>query len=213
MRPYLFLAVACVLLLGSSTWAGEKAQKKVNFSGTWILDAKRSEQKVTTQGGGGRMGRGGVPGGGTSRGGRSGGGRQGGGRGGFPDGGGQLTDPMLVIKHNDDELSVTHKTGNAGAGGTYAQVFKLDGSESVNSGPEGGGETRTRTSWSKDKLVTLGTQKPPGADGRGSVDLVFKQEFSLSKDGKTLTVKTVRTAVRGQMTSKEVFTRQAEAAK
>jgi hypothetical protein len=219
MKSHVVLFAMLGLCLGPFTWAAQKVQKKVNFSGTWILDTSKSSQKATMQGGGG-MGRGGsFPGGGYPRGGRTGGGRTGGGR---PGGGGegnipgmtaQTTYSILVIEHTTDALKVTNKTSNAEGGEQLTQVFKLDGGESVNPGFLAGGEVRSRTSWDKDKLVTLGTQRAPGASGSGGQDIVIKQEFSLSKDGKTLTVKTTETAARGQINSKEVYVKQTETAK
>jgi hypothetical protein len=200
--------------LGSFTWAAQKAQKKVDFSGTWILDTSKSGQKATMQSGGGMSRGGGYP-----RGGRTGGGRTGGGR---PSGGGggdipgmtvPTTYSILVIEHTKDALKVTNKRSNAEGGEELTQVFNLDGSESVNAGFLAGGEVRSRTSWDKDKLVTLGTQKAPRASGSGGQDIVIKQEFSLSKDGKTLTVKTTETTGRGQINSKEVYIKQTETAK
>jgi hypothetical protein len=200
--------------LGSLALAAQKVQKKANFSGTWILDTSKSSQKTAMQGGGG-MGRGrGFPGGGYPRGGRTGGGRPGGGGGenvpGMPS---QTTYSILVIEHTTDALKVTNKTGNAEGGEQLTQVFRLDGSESVNPGFLSGGEARSRTSWDKDKLVTLGTQRASRAGRGGGQDIVIKQEFSLSKDGKTLTVKTTETTGREQVNSKEVYVKQTETAK
>jgi hypothetical protein len=122
-----------------------------------------------------------------------------------------MTDSALVIDHTETELKVTHKVSNAGSDEPeFVQTFKLDGSESVNPVPAGSGELRTRTSWDKGKLVTLGTQQPSGSNDAARLDIVVKQEFSLSKDGKTLTVKTSRTMTRGQVTTTQTFTRQTD---
>jgi len=38
-------------------------------------------------------------------------------------------------------------------------------------------------------------------------EMTVKEEYSLSKDGKTLTIKTTRNTPRGEMSSKQVFNR------
>jgi hypothetical protein len=218
MKSCVVLFATLGLCFGSPALAAQKVQKKVNFSGTWVLDTSKSSQKATMQGGGG-MGRGGGFPGGYPRGGRTGGGRTGGGR---PGGGGgenvpgatsQAAYSILVIEHTADALKVTSKTSSAEGGEQLTQVFRLDGSESVNPGFLSGGEVRSRTSWDKDKLVTLGTQRATRAGRSGGQDIVIKQEFSLSKDGKTLTVKTTETTAREQINSKEVYVKQTETAK
>ncbi len=123
-----------------------------------------------------------------------------------------IKDSAVFIEQSDSELKVTHKVNDAaGRERDFQQVFKLDGSESVNRAlPQGGGELKSRTSWEKEKLVTLGTQEPAGSNNAAHASVVVKQELTLSKDGKTLTVKTRRSSARGQVTTTEVFARQAE---
>jgi hypothetical protein len=209
MKSCVALFAMVGLCFGSPALAAQKVQKKVNFSGTWVLDTSKSSQKATTQGGG-IMGRGG----GYPRGGRTGGGRPGGGGGeNVPGATSQTAYSILVIEHTADALKVTSKTSSAEGGEQLTQVFRLDGSESVNPGFLSGGEVRSRTSWDKDKLVTLGTQRASRSGRSGGQDIVIKQEFSLSKDGKTLTVKTTETTAREQINSKEVYVKQTETAK
>ncbi|MBZ5497182.1 MAG: hypothetical protein LAP85_12325 [Acidobacteriia bacterium] len=221
MKRSLILLASLTLFLGAFAEAAEKAQKKVNFSGTWIFEKNKVEQAPGAQrGGAGGMGRGGGRGGRTGGqipGGRyPGGGRTGGGRGGNdPGSAARLTDSALIISQTDTELKVTHKVNNpSGPQQELVQVFKLDGSESVNRVLPAGGELRSRTSWNKDKLVTLGTQQPSSSsDDAARLDIVIKQEFSLSKDGKILTLKTSRSMARGQITTTETFTRQTDTQK
>jgi len=149
----------------------------------------------------------------TGGGGGQGGGRQGGGgTGSIPDIGAPPGDAQLVIDHTDSALKVTHKTDSSEGGREYTETFLLDGSESVNSGFLGGGEIRSRTSWDNNKLVTLGTQQM-NSSGRAASDIVIKQELSVTKDGKTLTFKTNRTANGRSVSSEETFERQTAAAK
>jgi hypothetical protein len=211
MKRYTPLIVLLVFWLGSITWATEKANKKVDYSGTWILDKSKTDRAPTMQsGGGGSSGRGGIGRGGRYPGGRSGGGRTGGGRGdNLPGGANLLRVSMIVIEQTENELRVAHKTDDAGEGyAGFKQVFMLDGGESVNPGFPAGGEMRSRTSWDKEKLVTLGTQKASGANIAS--EIVVKQEFSLSKNGKTLTLKTTQSSARGGFTFKQVFVKQTD---
>jgi hypothetical protein len=214
-RPAILLVVLG-LCFGSVTWASEKVQKKANFSGTWVLKkVKNSASPGSQPGRGGGMRRGGgFPGGGrTGGGGRQGGGRQGGeGTRSIPGMGVPTQDSLLVIGHTDSALKVTHKSSSSEGGGEYTEIFLLDGTESVNPGFSGGGEMRSRTSWDNNKLVTLGTQQMSRSASAAS-DVVIKQEFSLSKDGKTLTFKTSRTANGRSASLEETFDRQTDAAK
>jgi hypothetical protein len=203
--------------------AAEKG-RKANFSGTWILDKSKTDRGTSASGAGGGMGRsggrrggGGIPGGGGSGGGgrNPGGGAPGGGRrggGANPAAFEPMNDSSVVIEHSDSILKVVHKVEGAGERTRdYEQLFQLDGSESVNRVAPGNGELKSRTSWEKDKLVTLGTLQPSGSDSAARFTLVFKQEIALSKDGKTLTLKTRMTTPRGQITTTATFLRQAEA--
>ncbi len=215
------MLASLLLFLGNWIWASEKGSKKIDFSGSWVLTKSKTDQSTPTSGlggggiggAGGRRGGGGTGGGGRYPGGGSpGGGRRGGGRGGDPGEAARLNDSSIVIEHSDSEIKVIHKVSDpAGKEQDFVQVFKLDGSESVNRAlPPGGGELKSRTSWNKEKLVTLGSQQPSGSNDAARLNIVIKQELTLSKDGKTLTLKTSRSTPRGQITSTETFSRQAE---
>lgn len=111
-------------------------------------------------------------------------------------------DLTLRIEQTASELKITHKWTRDDKPQTMEQTFTLDGKESDNPAPSGGAMV-TRSNWHKGSLVTEGTQQI--SMGSGEVDLRIKQEFSLSKDGKTLTVKTTRSTARGQMQIKQIF--------
>ncbi len=214
MRKRMVLMAAAGLLWASGARAAEKADKKVNFSGNWILEKSETDRPAMRGSGMGRGG-GGIGRGGRIPGGRNpGGGRQGGGRGGENPGAGvQFKDSELSIGQSEGEFKITHlAAGGDESKREFAQVFRLDGSESVNPAAPGAGEIRSRTSWSKNNLVTLGTLTMRG-DSRAADNIVFKQEFSLSKDGKTLTLKTTRTMGGRVISVKETFTRKPDAAK
>ncbi len=82
------------------------------------------------------------------------------------------------------------------------QTFTLDGKETENP-VLSGGVIVTRSNWSKGTLITEGTQQISLGDRE--VDLRIKEEYSLSKDGKTLTIKTTRQSARGKMELKRTF--------
>ena len=177
-------------------------EKQVNFSGTWLIDKSKSNYSSHMRGGGGR---GGFPGG------RGGGRYPGGGSGRYPGGGGQGgegqrrdrvdlkdLDLTLVIEQSEREVRVTRKAVVNGEDRSVAQVYKLDGSDSVNPVFLGQGQVTTKTSWDKDKLVTLGSQKISGRET--GAQIAIKEEYSLSKDGKVLTLKATRTSSQGSAT-------------
>jgi hypothetical protein len=225
-----WILMACMgVLCASLVPAAAKSAKKINFSGTWVLTKSKVDQGTGSglgsgggmgRGGGRGMGRdgggGGYPGGGNPGGGNpGGGGRPGGGRRGSEPGEATfVNESPITIEHNENELKVIHKVENAGdESKAQVQVFKLDGSESLNQGLVGDGEFKSRTSWNKEKLVTLGTEQPRDSDNSARSNVIIKQEFSLSKDGKTLTVKTSRTMTRGQVTTTGTYMRQTESGK
>jgi hypothetical protein len=214
-------------------------EKQGNLTGTWIFDpahgdssgqARRSSRRLGDIFGGGYPGigfpgggypggypGGGYPGGGYPGGGYPGGGYPGGGRraGGGDDGGetggefprGQMQDLRLEIVQTENDVQTTRRFAVDGEDQTITQKFLLDGSESRNPGSNGRGEFVSRSTWKNGKLVNTGTQN---SSTRGqSYSSTVKEEYSLSKDGKVLTIKTTRMNPRGGETSfKQVFNKQ-----
>ncbi len=151
----------------------------VNLSGTWVLDKDKSDTPRFGPGGGGPRG--------------------GGGQGGPPD----IT---LVIQQTDNDLQITRKFSRGGQERSLEQKFTLDGQENTNPagmGRGGSGELKSKSKWNKDSLVIEGTQKVSSL--RGDFEVQVKEEFSLSADGKTLTVHTTRNTPMGENTMKQVF--------
>jgi hypothetical protein len=147
----------------------------VNFSGTWELDPAKSDAPQT---------RGGGPGGGPGGG-----------------GGGQRA-ATLTIKQTDNEFVVTRTTPR----GDMESKYTLDGKENSNPMPFGrGGQStmKSKSKWSKDTLVIdgSGTVSTPN----GEFDISIKTEYSLSADGKVLTITTTRSTPQGDNTSKQVY--------
>ena len=174
------IAFVPLALLAMAALAAPAAAQGTDFSGTWRLDADASE--LPDFGGGGR-----------GFGGR-GGGRQGGG-GGFA--GGART---LVIVQTPAMMIVEQQT----ARGSRAATYRLDGEESTNSGPRG--EQTARSRWDGAALVTEGTQSV--STPRGDFSLDFTEWRTLSADGGTMTVESVRSTPRGDIETTLVYRRE-----
>ncbi len=174
------IAFVPLALLAMAALAAPAAAQGTDFSGTWRLDADASE--LPDFGGGGR-----------GFGGR-GGGRQGGG-GGFA--GGTRT---LVIVQTPAMMIVEQQT----ARGSRAATYRLDGEESTNSGPRG--EQTARSRWDGAALVTEGTQSV--STPRGDFSLEFTEWRTLSADGGTMTVESVRSTPRGDIETTLVYRRE-----
>ena len=112
-------------------------------------------------------------------------------------------DITLVVKQTDSELQIVRKTSRAGQERETEQRFTLDGKENTNPAGMGRGELKSKTKIDKDKIVTEGTQKLQTQ--RGDFDLEIKEVYSLSSDGKVLTIQTTRNTPMGENTSKQVF--------
>ncbi len=153
-----------------------------DFSGTWQLDRDASELPEFGAGRGG--GRGGGPG--------RGGAGQRGGPGGF--GGAAAT---LVITQSSDVLTIEQQT----ARGTRSVGYRLDGSESIRPGPRG--DLVTSSSWDGGTLLTVGTMQMSTPRGDFSMDII--EQRSLSADGRTLTVQSVRMLPFGEAASTLVY--------
>jgi len=195
------------------------ADGRADLSGTWKLDLAHSDLGGSASGGVGRGGRfpgaergpglpGGLPGGGTRRGGGfPGGGIPGGaGRRGGP---GRGTDPILaidltlVIEQSADAVKVTRTFTADGGERRVVQTFPTDGSAATNPSASGRGQLRSSTSWKKGKLVNAGREDTWSTNRSTAV----KEELSLSKNGRRLVVKTIRTTPRREFTTKHVFNR------
>lgn len=174
------IAFVPLALLAMAALAAPAAAQGTDFSGTWRLDADASE--LPDFGGGGR----GFGGGGR---------RQGGGGGGFA--GGART---LVIVQTPAMMIVEQQT----ARGSRAATYRLDGEESTNSGPRG--EQTARSRWDGAALVTEGTQSV--STPRGDFSLEFTEWRTLSTDGQTMTVESVRSTPRGDIETTLVYRRE-----
>ena len=152
-----------------------------DFSGTWRLDRNASD--MPERGAGPRGGRGGGPG---RRGGRP------GGPGGF--GGPAAT---LVVTQSAGLLTIEQQTPR----GNRSASYRLDGGESTSAGPRGA--LVTTSSWDGPTLLTVGTLEMSTPRGDFSIDII--EQRSLSADGRTLTVQSVRMLPFGEVASTLVY--------
>ena len=156
MKRLLLFAVVAAMVTPYAAFA----QAKPNFSGTWTLDAAKSDPPPARGGGGGGApgGGGGAPGGGGGRGGAGGGGRGAG-------GGGPVT-----ITQTATEIVIGMNT------------YKFDAT--VDIAGRGGATSKAKTAWEgNDLVITTSTDM-------GGTAVEQKQVRSLSADGKEMTVVT-----------------------
>ena len=136
------------------------------------------------------------------------GGGAGGPGGGVP--GGPPRDLTLTVKQSSTELAVSQKAQRDGQDVVSEQKFSLDGKEDTNAMPMGRGgqfQFKSKSKWDKDTLVIEGggTLSTPN----GEREIKQKLEYSLSGDGKVLTVQRTRPGRDGEMqTLKQVFNKQ-----
>ena len=175
-------ALAAAVVLASPATPAEA--QTPDFSGTWRLDRDASD--FPEGAGGPRGGRGGGPG-------------RGGARRGGPGGFGPAA--TLRITQSSDVLTIERQTPR----GSRSVSYRLDGSESASRGPRG--NLVTTSSWDGATLLTVGTLETSTPRGDFSMDLV--EQRSLSADGRTLTVESMRMLPFGEVASKLVYRKDA----
>ena len=175
-----FTTLVVAIALAALVAAPAQAQTP-DFSGTWRLDRDASD--MPDRGAGPRGGRGGGLGRGA---------RRGGGPGAF--GGPAAT---LVITQSADLLTIEQQTPRGGR----AVSYRLDGGESTSAGPRG--DLVTSSSWDGPTLLTVGTMQVSTPRGEFSMDII--EQRSLSADGRTLTVQSVRMLPFGEVGSTLVY--------
>ena len=175
-----FTTLVVAIALAALVAAPAQAQTP-DFSGTWRLDRDASD--MPDRGAGPRGGRGGGPGRGA---------RRGGGPGAF--GGPAGT---LVITQSADLLTIEQQTPRGGR----AVSYRLDGGESTSAGPRG--DLVTSSGWDGPTLLTVGTMHMSTPRGEFSMDII--EQRSLSADGRTLTVQSVRMLPFGEVASTLVY--------
>ena len=189
----LFAAVLVIIWAGTFSHAAEAP----NFTGDWSLNEDKSEMPRFGRGGGG--GRGGGREGGFRGGGRGGGGRGGGGReGGFRRGGrgggrgGGMMPSRISVQQKGDTVTVVQEGGRGGSRETTLKPGA--GAQEVSSF---GGTGTVEANWKGSALEVKQVQERETP--RGNFRIEQKSLWSLSDDGKTLTMKVTLKTPRGDM--------------
>lgn len=186
MRMKKTFSLALALVVAAAGLA--LAQAKPDLTGTWVLDAEKSDPPPGPGGPGG-PGRPGGPGGPA--------GQRGPGGPGGP--GGMRADARSIdIAQTAKELKISREGPD---GAPIVTVYALDGSESKNS--TGRGTSKSKSRWDGAKLVTEGEQTFETPSGERTSE--FKEVRSLGEGGKTLIVETTRQTPRGETTRKLVY--------
>ena len=102
----------------------------------------------------------------------------------------------ITVKQTDAELNRESQMGER----TMTRVYKLDGSETVNSTPRG--DTKSKSHWEGATLVTESTSEMQGPSG--SVTIVSKETMSLDAEG-NLVIETNAKTPMGDRTTKLVY--------
>jgi hypothetical protein len=106
-------------------------------------------------------------------------------------------DAKFVVKQTAGELIIDQQVG----GSSNVTTYKLDGTESVNTGMRGG-QVKSKARWDGDKLVIESTQTMTGGGGEVTID--SKEIRSLAPDG-TMMVERTTTTPRGVRRQKLIF--------
>ena len=184
-KIFVGVTTACVLLAGVLS---ASAAAPANFAGTWALDKAKSE--------------------------------------GLPPSAANIDSLTLTITQDTQqiEVNVTAESGqgNATAASSPSQgrgrgmslfppgaTYKLDGTETTAENPGGrGGTTTYKAEW-KDGGKTLELKRVLKANFQGNdVTITTTEDWTLSADGKTLTVKRTSESPRGTQSSTLVFNKQ-----
>jgi hypothetical protein len=169
------LALAAVVVAATAL----AAQAQPQFSGTWTLDPNQS-QFPAREGGRGHRG---------------------------PDAGAQAPQPpvvKLIVEQHGANFKVTRSMARDNRERTYTQAFIADGSERTEQGHRGGTKV-TKATLGGDRLVTTSTMTMPGKDGADAKTFTRESTWTLSPDGRTLTIETVMHTPRGDKTMKTVY--------
>lgn len=154
-----------------------------NFSGPWVRDASKSDPAPSPLW--------------LTR--ATTGGRGGGGRGGGPGGRGNAAPVPMTVQQDANSLQVTEPQGGI-------RKYALDG-KPHNSMIETGVAKAVVTASLQGDTIVIGTTRPYGGMP-GNVELKVKEVWSLSPDGKTLTITTTDTSPAVEKISKQVYNRQ-----
>jgi hypothetical protein len=169
--------IAVVLLLTATVTT---AQAQPQFSGTWTLDPEQSQFPAHE-------------------------GRHGHTKG--PDAAHAPKQPpvvKLIVEQNGANMKVTRSMARDDHERSSSRSFVTDGTEQTKQGHRGS-TTVTKATLGGDRLVTTSTTTKPAKDGGAPVTLSRESTWTLSPDGRLLTIDTVMHSPRGDKTMKSVF--------
>jgi hypothetical protein len=217
MRNYLGRLTLVVFAAIFPILCASAADQPVSFSGTWNLDSKESEpflHPVVGLTGGLELSRGNITGDSADAGtlksrDMGGGGMQSGGGMGMAGGRGAqaiAVTPPLVIRQSETGIEISRITKVNDKEVSVFDKYKVDGREDVlmvqvpnTPNPV---KVTTKATLKKGKFVINMINHHPN----GKIEM--KREYSLSKDGKTLTLNTTNTTMKGQLVQKQVYHKQ-----
>jgi hypothetical protein len=209
------LVTTVILMLSCLAFYALAAGETVNFSGSWILNTAKSDPAPRSLRAMNESGVGDVSGGGMRGGGMPGGGMPGGFGGGMPGGGmgggfgrGPGGGPVpLVIEQNGNEIKIKN--------GFMAENLTCDGKQYEKETPMPGSDVKlkekTKAALKKNKLVVEKINfSPPmgGQSGVSQMQTLTKRTYSLSEDGKTLTLETSTENTMMSTIQKQVYQKQ-----
>ena len=168
--------VTAVLVLAVTALA---VQAQPQFSGTWTLDPSQS-QFPAHEGRGGQRGTDGAQ--------------------------GQTQPPVvkLMVEQSGTNFKVTRSMARDTRERAYTQSFVADGSERTEQGRRGG-STVTKATLGGDRLVTTSTTTMAASDGGQAKTFSRESTWTVSPDGRTLTIDTVMHGPRGDKAMKTVY--------
>lgn len=189
IRFYLciFLAVSCIAFAAT-------AEKSIDFSGTWIIDPTQTQVDHTTP----EIRKFEVHGVGVSENIP----KQAIIRGAFPV---VWKTGTLQILQTTSEIQIIRRFPIDEQDRTIIQKFKFDESQCLNVSSNGLGEFVSRSHWKNNKLIHSGSHAI--FQNEQHVESYVQEEYSLSKNGKKLTIKTTATGLNGVSTIKQVYIR------
>ena len=154
------------------------AQAQPQFTGTWVLD--RAQSQLPNRGAHGK---------------------------GTADPQAQPPEVKLIVEQQGNTLKATRSMARGPRERAMSETFVADGSERTETTPRGGTSV-TKATLGGDRLVVNKTHTRPAKDA-GQPARSFSREsvWTLSRDGRTLTIDTTMHTPRGERTLKSVYTK------
>jgi hypothetical protein len=157
------------------------AQAQPQFAGTWTLDHAQSQFPARKGGHHGHRGPEATP--------------------------GEAKQPpvvKLIVEQDGVAMKVTRAIARDDREHSMSQSFVADGSERARQGRHGS-TTVSKATLGGDRLVTTSTTTRPAKDGGEARTYSRESTWTLSPDGRTLTIDTVMRTPRGDKTMKTVY--------